>query len=86
MPLIWGGYQGDFSLETLDPGDFVLLDSPTPGENSQLCSNHFTIWLARGPTQGQADDMCIKEQTNYPWQISISNIHNYENGNSWDSN
>ena len=36
--------SGGFFLEKqLDPGDFVLLTSPTPGENSQLCSTNFTI-------------------------------------------
>ena len=40
--------RGIFRSETLDPGEFVLLDSPTPGENSQIFSNHFTISLV-GP-------------------------------------
>ena len=46
----WGGYQGGggFRWESLDPGDFVTLNSPTPGGNPQLCSTKFTIPLV-GP-------------------------------------
>ena len=37
--------RGIFRWEALDPGDFVLLNSPTPGGNPQLYSTHFTIPL-----------------------------------------
>ena len=40
--------RGIFRWEALDPGSSVLLYSPTPGGNSQLCSTHFTIPLV-GP-------------------------------------
>ena len=53
MPLIWGGYQGDFSLRNTWPRGLCLVRFPHPGENSQLCSNHFTI--------------CLVGPGSYPW-------------------
>ena len=37
--------RGIFRWDTLDSGDFVLLDSPTPGQHSQLRCNLFMISL-----------------------------------------
>ena len=53
--------RGIFSWEALEPGDFVFLNSPTPGVNVQLCPSHFTIPL-RGPES-------------YPWGKSKWCVH-----------
>ena len=45
IPVRWRKYQGDISWETVDPGDFAMLNFPTPEANYRLCSTHFTIPL-----------------------------------------
>ena len=62
--------RGIFHWEALDPGDFVLLTSPTPWGKFLTLLNPFYNppgWPGVLPL-GQADDMCITQQTN--WNFS----------------
>ena len=61
MPLIWGGYQGDFSLRNTWPRGLCLARFPHPwGKFSTLLQPFYNLpgWPGVLP-QGQADDMCI---------------------------
>ena len=61
MPLIWGGYQGDFSLRNTWPRGLCLVRFPHPwGKFSTLLQPFYNLpgWPGVLP-QGQADDMCI---------------------------
>ena len=61
MPLIWGGYQGDFSLRNTWPRGLCLVRFPHPwGKFSTLFQQFYNLpgWPGVLP-QGQADDMCI---------------------------
>ena len=61
MPLIWGGYQGDFSSRNTWPRGLCLVTFPHPwGKFSTLRQPFYNLpgWPGVLP-QGQADDMCI---------------------------
>ena len=61
IPLIWGGYQGDFSLRNTWPRILCLVRFPHPwGKFSTFLQPFYNVpdWPGVLPP-GQADDMCI---------------------------
>ena len=62
ITLVWGGYQGDFSLRSTWPRGLCLVNLPHPwGKFSTLLNQFYNPpgWPGVLPL-GQANDMCIK--------------------------
>ena len=63
ITLVWGGYQGDFSLRSTWPRWLCLVNLPHPwGKFSTLLNQFYNPpgWPGVLPL-GQADDMCIRD-------------------------
>ena len=64
IPVIWGGYQGDFSLRSTWPRGLCLIKFPHPwGKSSTLLHPFYNPpgWPG-GLPPGQADGMCITSE------------------------
>ena len=73
ITLVWGGYQGDFSLRSTWPRWLCLVNLPHPwGKFSTLLNQFYNPpgWPGVLPL-GQADDMCITFHL-FIWKIQLT--------------